>query len=300
MMTDVQKYAYYKQLPLEDFVQKELNVIAIPLPPSPVGGLLYDPGCYTSDTFDKIFEHENILSSKDFECVAMTPTNQGPVFFMKIPIKHLLKLQYDLKIKRNLIEVIYSAFCASIEIDILNIQHDFPLGDKAAHIEGYANKVRLTSMRLSGRSCHGGSHLIVPNAPHITALLQNRSAPDNSDESRVAGRYGRPFEEEVSHIFPTASWGNNHIYDQIISEGFVCNGGTNSAELTIFSKKECIGDWAIPYLRKLARNLITPLSLEKESHGDNRIQLPSHQTDSVHSAPEVRNPISQGLSITVG
>lgn len=292
----IERYRLLKTLEEAELLDTPIRFVAIPLPPTPVGGLLYDPYAYASATFDNDFTRD--YGKGKYNCIAMEPTSQGPAFYMTASIGFLLNLSFQRELGRYNISVKRSAFCASIELDIIKA--------KGNHlIEGYANDVRLRSMSFVGRSCHGGSHLVVPGAPYITALLQHGSAPGNnlffeedSNDRRVAARYGRPWLDEVGQLFP-ANWDRNTALDMIISESFVGHWRENlsSSDITLFEYRDCIGRWAQPCLRRLTRNILTPLG---ENNGSltfyTRRRTDFEEADSAYSTSQVRHPLAQGLS----
>lgn len=300
-----QRYQKLCQLPLEILLQTTVRVVAIPIPPTPVRGMMYDPGCYASSTYDNMFEKDQ--SGGAYKCVAMRDTNKGPVFLIHAPLKTLVSLYWIPELGRYKIGVNGSAFCAYIEFDMLNVKNRND--PSLQYVDTFGHNVRLLGMSLVHRSCHGGSHLVVPGAPALTALLQYESAPGDSlffredpSDGRIATRYVRPFLEEVGGLFPS-NWVPNRAVDKLVEKCFVGSWKKELSkdDLVIFSHRECIGDWARPYLTSLTRNILTPLG---ESHG--RILIHSgtarnpEKADPDHSTSQVGNPDSEHMPDLVG
>jgi hypothetical protein len=310
----IQRYKTLKSFELESLLETEIRFIAIPIPPSPVRGLLYNPYSYVSETFDNVFEKDPGENRKGYRCVAMLPTNQGPAFYITAPLRTLINLDFNKFLNRHRVSVSSSAFCAAIEFDELNLGKN----EGSFLIEGYADKVRLLSMSLVSRSCHGGSHLIVPGAPYLTALLQINSAPGDTiffqeelQDKRVAARYGRPWIEETGALFPEVNWDRNTSVDMLISESYVersrykisdeenTKGKTLSLQdIIVFPHRECVGRWAHPFLKTFTHNILTPLG---ESNGClayySRVRNDFEEVDLVDSTSEVGNTFCEGLSI---
>lgn len=298
----IQQYRKLAGLESEDFEQEYVRFVAIPLPPTPVGGLLYDPYAYASATFDNQFERD--FEGGDYQCISMVPTNQGPAFYMVAKIGFLLNMTKCYELERYHLSVKRSAFCARIELDIRT-----PRKEQNALVEGYADNVLLRSMAFVGRSCHGGSHLIVPGAPYLTALLQHTSAPghslffkENVSDRRVAARYGQPWLDEIGTLFP-ANWDRNTAIDMIVSEGFVGNWkeSLSLSDITLFEYRDCIGKWAQPCLRRLTRNILTPLG---EHNGSlsfySRARRDFEKADSANSTSQVRHSLAESMSANFG
>lgn len=301
-----QRYIKLRDLEREELLAQTVRLIAVPLPPTPVRGVLYAPNSYESATFDEQFERD--FSKGQFKCVAMIDTNQGPVFYMTTPLSTLVALDRPDHFNRYKIKVKVSAFCASVEYDLLDLTD----GDL---VEGYANKVRLIKMSPVSQSCHGGSHLIIPGAPYLTALLQYECAPGNSiffeenpQEDRVAARYAQPWLNETGQLFPGVNWDYNTAIDMLIGECYVGlrrpNGQRKAGirdNIVIFSRRECIGQWAMPYLQTLTRNILTPLGESNGRKAFHEIATGDpHQADPDDPTSEERNSVSEDMPTSVG
>jgi hypothetical protein len=307
----LQRYEALKQLTPKDLLETDVRLIAIPLPPSPVRGLLYDPFAYVSSTFDNVFEKESsengdVRSDKSYDCISMLPTNQGPAFYITAPLGTLISMSRCERLNRYGVSVRSSAFCAAIEYDEKRAGRTTK-ESSAGLVDAFADKVRLLSMQLVGRSCHGGSHLIVPGAPYLTALLQANSAPgdtiffeEKAEDSRVAARYGRPWIEESGALFPDARWDRNTSVDMVVSESFVGRWRPvlNIDDVVVFPYRDCIGNWAQPYLQTLTRNILTPLGVSNGSPTYySRVRNDLEEIDRFDSTPEIGDPISEGVLI---
>lgn len=293
------RYLFLKKQTREELLRTTVKLIAIPIPPTPVKGLLYDPSCYSSSVYDNMFEKDPGTYPRAYRCIAVKDTNMGPVFYINAELGALVDLNHVSAIKRYQITPRSSAFCARIEYDHANAK---PENSLRTLVEHYANNVRLVSMTLVSESCHGGSHLVIPGCPTLTALLQYRSAPgDNSfysesRERRVAARYVRPFSNEVDAIFPV-DWGSNEALEMILSECFVGRWQPFLEDHSIrcFPYKSCIGRWAMPYLRNLTHNILYPLK-EGDSNGNKIVQrkrtIYTSEVNSIHATSEVGHSLA--------
>jgi hypothetical protein len=226
-------------------------VVAMPLPPGMVGGgsghkgsLIYMPDSFMSSVFD----NDHSETSSEFKVITIKPTENGPAVLARVELSDILELN-----TKPMVEMFnghYSSFttdkaaiCASTEF--------YPLiEDNGAY---YTDKVDIVRLNFMHGSCNKRSHIVVPKAPYLTALLQYTQSPNRDTELIFDRKYLSP--QEGHDIFPEIDFSLNVAIDQYVSQGIV-----NPA--VSFYNRMALGDWALPLLRQMRRNAIVELDGE--------------------------------------
>ena len=209
-----------------------VKLIAIPLPPTPVGDLLFLPNAFASKTYDRKFT----FNERTFNLITMDFHPQlGIVLLLTTKLGNLINW------KDRFLNVKVSTFCAAVSFYKRESENSLY----------WADEVVLDELNAIGRSCHPGSHYIIPRSPSLTALLQFAQAPDISDsDDDCLGRqlfnftYLSPIEGE--RLFPTANWNRNEVVEEYIKQ---C-----PADVSIFRTVGGPGQWAKLVLRQLSLN----------------------------------------------
>ncbi len=223
-----------------DFLKQEyeriseypVKLVAIPLPPTPVGNVLFLPNAFASKTYDREFD----LDETGFKLITADFHPQlGIVLLLITKLKHLIDWKGDL------LNVHISTFCAGVSFYEKRSENGLI----------WADEVVLDSLTSIHRSCHPGSHYIIPRSPSLTALLQFVQAPDTSDadDDRLGRQlfnftYLLPIEGE--NLFPTARWSGNELIEDYVKQ---C-----PADVSIFRTVGGPGQWAKDVLRCLSLN----------------------------------------------
>jgi hypothetical protein len=232
MLPDLRKFVTETY---EKYRDKTIRLVAIPVPPVPVKGVIFKPDSFSSKSYDG--NHEIYETEHDEKVVSSHWTEHGPALLVYLPLKTLIKITPE-----GYLTVDVSTFCATISY--LTFEK---------HGITYAKDATLDCLSLIARSCHPGSHYTVPQAPYLTALLQFAQAPNiDEDNNRERERsleinqhYLSPWEAEM--IFPTVPWDKNKEIDEFISKCVV-------NDVSFFKTFGGPGQWSIPYLRTLNRN----------------------------------------------
>lgn len=205
---------------------KTVKLICLPLPPTPVGDVIYMPDCFTSNTYDKEFNR-----SPDFNAISMHPTPLGPAILAYIKLHKLIS--YDQQ--TGFLTVNVSTCCASISAYV-GVRSDSGLI--------YVDECKIDNLRMIGRSCHPGSHYVVPKAPFLTSLLQYAQAGDRT----LTIEYMHPSEGE--RVFPHVDWSTNRGLDEYLGKCVV------APRVSYFRARGGLGAWTQPYLRQMRVNLL--------------------------------------------
>lgn len=225
----------------DKYKDRRVRLVCIPLPPTPARGKIYMPDAFLSKTYDHEFDR-----SAEFRVVTTMPTKLGPAILAYVKLKDLV--QYD---KENgSLEVSNSTCCATV--------HYYPMME--AEAGEYVDEVQISSLSMMSRSCHPGSHFIVPRAPMLTALLQYAQAPSMEDEFNK-GRtslvdYMTPAEAEA--LFTACDFSVNTEIDKYIGR---C---TIDPKVLYYRVGSGLGEWSKPYLRVMRNNLLRMEDLDHE------------------------------------
>jgi hypothetical protein len=111
----------------------------------------------------------------------------------------------------------------------------------------YADKTDINNLELINRSCHPGSHMVVPMAPYLSALLQYAAAPRIGEKS-LALRFLSPQHAEV--LFSDYDFTDNIELDRYVSR---C---TIDPKSSFFRRNAALDKWSDWYIRRLRRNII--------------------------------------------
>lgn len=217
----------------------KLWVVALPLPPIAVRGLVYMPDSYTSKVFDggDNIEHAGI----DYKINSVVASSWGPAVLMRVKLGSLVSYQTT----GNLV-VHAKSCCADVSyygksnISVDNTDKKFDV----------ALDVVINKLKFFG-SCNPGSHVVIPGAPFLSAIVQYAAAPQESGIDVVSGVdtsavYLDPW--EVSHIFPTLNLSINKLVDNYIGKCAIDRSIRRSSSLA------SLGAWAVPYLRQMRIN----------------------------------------------
>lgn len=234
----------------DDYSDRTVKLIAFPLPPTRVHGLSYMPDSFASSVPD--FRQE----SDEFKVISVRMTAHGPALLS------YTKLSFLIGFKGPLLVVHRAACCASVSLNIWK--------GKDAKVD-FANLATVDRVNPIARSCHPGSHFVIPHAPFLTSLLQYAQAPsapkdlfytpDKVDEhiDDLFMEYLSPFGVEA--LFEHCDFMTNRMVDRFV------------ANCAISSKVEPyraigLGQWGVPLLAKMRRNLL------EESNDDGQTEVP--------------------------
>lgn len=225
----------YKYLPV--------RVVAFPVPPVPVDGVIFMPDSFSSKSFDGQYDVD--LATNDSKRILFAKsTHLGPAILVRMQLGDLL--DYD---DNGLLDVKIGTFCAGVSFYIGFNNHKFK----------YAEDVVVNSLRFTSRSCHPGSHYVIPKAPYLTALVQYCQAPDSKEVTDPRGLdgfiYTTPEQSEL--IFPNVDFDKNILADKYIANCVV------SKEVSCYNVMSGLGDWSHEYLRQLRLNRLV---MEKKSY----------------------------------
>jgi len=232
----------------DDYADKTVKLIAFPLPPTRVGRLSYMPDSFASSVPD--FRQQ----TEDFKVISVKMTAHGPALLS------YTKLNFLIGFKNSLLVVHRATCCASVS---LNIWSNNGAVD-------FANLTTLDRVNPIARSCHPGSHFVVPHAPFLTSLLQYAQAP-----SAPKDLFYTPdkVDEHIDDLFMEylSPYGAEALFEHC---DFLTNRGVDKfvANCAISSKVEPfraigLGQWGVPLLAKMRRNLL------EESNDDGQTEV---------------------------
>jgi hypothetical protein len=216
--------------------EKAIRLVLFPTPPTPVGDVLFMPDSFSSKTFDKSLDFNRDDGS--FHPISMLPTLYGPAVLAWIRLKHLIG------VKNGQLEIKYATCCARVTYSVLFDAHGIR----------YADTTTLEDVSLTPRSCHPGSHFVVPYAPYLTAMFHYALAPGRS-EKLIRFTYMHP--DEAMMLFPECDFTRNIVIDKFLSR---C---TIDPKVRYCNTHGGLGSWTKPYIRQIRRNLV---DLEDTDH----------------------------------
>jgi hypothetical protein len=187
------------------------------------------PDSFASKTYDHEFGH-----SDHFHVIACTSSKLGPAILAHVKLKNLVN--YDGS--SGILSVRNATCCASVEF--------YNLMDSKQGM--YAEMAKITNLSMMSGSCHPGSHFVIPNAPHLTALLQYAQAPEMNSNRTILIDYMTP--DEAEKLFPTCRFDKNTGIDQYISRCVI------SPKVLLGKVLGGLGMWSKPYIAFLRRNFI--------------------------------------------
>ena len=231
-----------------------VKVVMLPLPPTPVDGMIYLDDAFVSKSFDSGFDRpESVRVEKTI------PTEFGPAILGSIKINDLMEIFSSKALYEPIRDVgLYPPVAGErpkISIKRATLCATSSSYQQTIHGTEYAIDITLDGIRLCHRSCHPGSHIVVPNAPFLTALLQYSSAREFgelNDNDRDFTKYNYLSPEQGAALFPYIDFSKNLYIDQYIGE---C---TTDSDLRMY-KVIGLGQWAQPYLKRLRINSIVPV-----------------------------------------
>jgi hypothetical protein len=215
-------------------------MIAFPLPPVHIRGLLYMPDCYSSKTFD--WGYGSILGAQvnGYKVITVAESQYGPAVLISIRLGELLSVD-----SCGGVSISRSSICASVSYaNYGELKHTD--GNKYTH----AREVTIDGLNFT-RSCNAGSHVVVPQAPHLTALLQWDRTPSTSgraDLAVIARQLGYISPSQAELVFPGVKFGRNCFADTVVSTLCVSEKVRYTADMV------GLGEWVVPYLRTLRTN----------------------------------------------
>ncbi len=223
----------------DDYADMTMLIVAIPTPPCPVhkDALVLMPDSFTSKSFDGDCD-----LGDGFQILGVKPTrNLGPAFLVSAKLSRLVRSNKKRDLHTNI-----AAFCAGISYFSVEISR--------VHYGVETNIDRLSTV---GGSCHQGSHFTIPEAPYLTAVLQQRQAPSSG---KLAVDYLTPAEAEL--VFPQIDFTMNREPDRFISTCSV------DPACCPYRRRSGVGKWAEQYLKTLRYNgyrKTAPLFMEQHS-----------------------------------
>lgn len=240
-----------------------VRLVAFPLPPTPVGKIIYMPDAFASKVFDvkPQFSHGD-----DFQPVMIKPSKWGPAILAHVQLKEIIKFDKE---TGNLL-VPRSTLCARTSF------YGKTFSDSGII---FATDIVLDGVSTIARSCHPGSHYSIPGAPYLTALLQYAQAPIkggrrhsvvSTRESYMLLQYSTP--EEAHQIYPRWNYKQNEEIDKYLSSCVV------NADVSWWNLNGGVGKWAQPYLTQLRRNVFLK-EHEREQKIAGRHEVPGNASE---------------------
>lgn len=221
----------FMQKSWDSYEDRVVKLICFPLPPTPVNDVIYMPSSFTSDIFDKKFNR-----SEEFNVVSVRASKLGPAILAYVKLKSIVSFDD----KTGFLTVPRSTCCATVS------SYTLFRGENGLQ---YANECKLDNVSMMGRSCHPGSHYVVPKAPYLSALLQYAQAP--TTDSKAEGlriEYMNP--DDGALIFQHANFDTNKIIDEYLSKCFV------SPNVSYYKTRGGLGIWSREYLRQMRVNIL--------------------------------------------
>jgi hypothetical protein len=214
----------------EEYLNRYVRVVLFPTPPTPVDDRLFMPDCFSSKTFDISMDRE-----QTFHLISMLPTRYGPAVLADV------KLSKIISVSEGKVTVHNATCCATITYSILMDQDGLR----------YADTADIKGLRLISRSCHPGSHFVVPMAPYLSSLLHYSLAPEKDL------KFQRPVNMLIEYMHPddaqllfNCDFSGNLSVDKFVSKCFVDH------KVSFVNVRCGLGRWAFPYIRKMRRNIL--------------------------------------------
>lgn len=202
------------------------------MPPTPVNGMLFMPDSFSS----KVFDNNSIKTNSEFKIAMVKPTVFGPAILLYVPFGNLVEFDST----TGYLNVVVATFCARVSYYILC---------KSNGIE-YADQVVIDSLSTIARSCHPGSHYVVPKASYLTALLQYSQAPTykDLDNRKLVLTYLTPQQGEA--LFPHCLFDTNKFVDDYVAQCVIDD------QVSFYKTSGGLGEWSDGFLRRLRRNIL--------------------------------------------
>lgn len=212
----------------ENYSYRRVKVVVFPTPPTPVDNTIFMPDSFSSKTFDK-------TDMRKLQMISIVPTVYGPAVLSYLRLSDLLHNE------KGLLDVNNATCCASVTFTVLFDGNGLR----------YADRTNIDNLMLISRSCHPGSHMVVPMAPYLSALLQYAAAPHKDEKSRssnLALTFVSP--QEAGALFPGYDFSDNIELDRYVSR---C---TIDPKSSFFKSGAGLGKWSDWYIRRLRRNIL--------------------------------------------
>lgn len=263
----------------DEYSDKTVKIVVVPLPPTPTNTphLIYMPDCFTSDILDYGFDR-----TEQLHVVTGIITKLGPAFLAFVKLGDLVTFGKD-NYGQFILKVLRSACCATVSL----VEFE---GEKTT----FATMAKLDKLSFIARSCHPGSHVVIPQAPFLTSFLQYAQAPSINvkefrnkniyasyddvsveEDEQVLLPYMTPEEAEI--LFPSCDFSGNMLVDNFISKCAI------DMNVSFSMVRGGLGRWSMPCLWKMRRNLIG------ESH--------DRQSEVLGNADQEGHGESQGSSL---
>lgn len=239
----------YMKATYEAWAWKRVRIVALPLPPVQVHGLIYRPDSFASNTFDKEFDMgESCGSHTDkFRAVDVVPSPSGPAIIISLRLGNLISFDNT----EGTLTVLRDSCCATVTYQTkLGLKIDGGVG-RADH----AINVSLKHLNFSS-SCNPGSHIVVPDAPYLSALLQYAGSPSefgDRERHQIIKNLSFYRPDEAKALFPGFDFSPNQAIDRYIASCAV------NPDVKFYHTSSGIGEWVIKYLRQMRLNRLAML-----------------------------------------
>ncbi len=229
-------YEFYRQM-LDNHGGRLVKIVALPLPPCPAHGVIYMPDSFTSKSFDGIPTFQS--SHHQLQVLSCKRTEYGPAILAFVRLCDLI----DFNSRTGYLNCKKIAICARVSYRILCEDNYFTMADD----------ISLESVDFGGSSCHPGSHIVIPKAPHLTAMAQYHKSPhrgelDNISELEVI-QYMDPTACELE--FSEIDFSMNSVVDALISRCLI------SPTVSAYDVFGGLGEWAAPFLKGMRKNVLS-------------------------------------------
>jgi hypothetical protein len=209
------------------FAEIPVRVISLPLPPVKTrNGTIYMPDAFTSKSFDRSFNR-----SKEFDVISMIHSEYGPAILAEVPLRVLISYT-----DKGIIEGKDVTICA--KVSYYNFVEENGIQ--------FVDKIDIENLNLIHSSCHPGSHFVVPQAPHLTSILQYSQSSYRDVSPDVL--YVSP--DDGEKLFPQWTWKMNSVVDNFVRSCVIENN------VSYFKLSGGLGKWASPILRNMRNNAL--------------------------------------------
>jgi hypothetical protein len=246
----------HMQATFEEWGERKVRLLSIPLPPIAIRGLVYRPDAFASSTFDNTQDLNDTIgkATTAYKTVAVRPTKNGPAILIVTKLKELI--QFDSG--TGFLTVQRRSVCASVSYQV-----KFDLKDGRGNPLDYAHNVTLKALNFSA-SCNPGSHLVVPDAPYLSALLQYAASPkEGGSNSKIIKRVTYLTPDEGVAAFLGYDFSANRSVD-----GYIASCAAHPG-VRYHHNSEGVGDWVVGYLNRLRHNRYTLEGIVPPKEPDN-------------------------------
>lgn len=230
-MKNIELQSGYETM-LDNHGGRSVKFVSLPLPPCPAHNKIYMPDAFTSKSFDGIPTFTS--DSNELHVLRCKRTEFGPA------ILAITKLSDLIHFDGHYIHAHKNAICATVSYRNFVTENQIDIVDD----------VSLERISFGGGSCHPGSHLVVPKAPHLTALMQWQKAPRNNEYQELSEviTYMDPLMCEME--FEGVDFSENEKIDALISHCIV------EPSVSAYNVIGGLGEWAAPILKSLRNNAL--------------------------------------------